>query len=90
MDVTHTTTFEDVKSVVVATLGIEDRADSLNASTELLGSLPELDSMAVVELVAALDTRFGIETGDDEITGEVFETLGSLAAFVEQKLAEKN
>lgn len=89
MDVTKATTFEDVKSMVVATLGIEDRADSLNASTELLGSLPELDSMAVVELVAALDTRFGIETGDDEITGDVFETLGSLAAFVDHKLAEQ-
>jgi acyl carrier protein len=90
MDVTNATTFDDVKSVVVTTLGIEDRAGSLDASTQLLGSLPELDSMAVVELVAALDTRFGIETGDDEITGEVFETLGSLAAFVDQKLAEQS
>jgi acyl carrier protein len=89
MDVANTTTFEDVKSVVVTILGIEDRADSLDASTQLLGSLPELDSMAVVELVAALDTRFGIETGDDEITGDVFETLGSLADFVDGKLAEQ-
>ncbi|MGE5828347.1 MAG: acyl carrier protein [Micromonosporaceae bacterium] len=90
MDVTSATTLDDVKSVVVATLGIEDRADSLDASTPLLGSLPELDSMAVVELILALDSRFGIETGDDEITGDVFETLGSLAAFVEHKLAERS
>jgi acyl carrier protein len=90
LDVTNATTFEDVKSVVVAVLGLEGRADSLDASTQLLGSLPELDSMAVVELVAALDTRFGIETGDDEITGDVFETLGSLAAFVDHKLTAQS
>jgi acyl carrier protein len=81
------TTFDDVKSVVVSTLGIEHRADSLNASTPLLGSVPELDSMAVVELVSALEARFGFEVTDDEITGDVFETLGSLAAFVEAKRA---
>ena len=84
MDLTSTT-LDDVKSVVVSTLGIEDRADTLNASTPLLGGLPELDSMAVVELVAALEARFAFEVSDDEITGEVFETLGSLAAFVEAK-----
>jgi acyl carrier protein len=84
MDLTSTT-LDDVKSVVVSTLGIEDRADTLNASTPLLGGLPELDSMAVVELVAALEARFAFEVSDDEITGEVFETLGSLAAFVEVK-----
>jgi len=85
MDLTSTT-LDDVKSVVVSTLGIEDRADTLNASTPLLGGLPELDSMAVVELVAALEARFAFEVSDDEITGEVFETLGSLAAFVEARL----
>ena len=79
------TTLEDVKSVVVSTLGIEDRADTLTPSTPLLGALPELDSMAVVELVTALEARFGFEVSDDEITGDVFETLGSLASFVESK-----
>jgi acyl carrier protein len=80
------TTLEDVKSVVVSTLGIEDRAEALTPSTPLLGALPELDSMAVVELVTALEARFGFEVSDDEITGDVFETLGSLAAFVDAKL----
>jgi acyl carrier protein len=79
--------FDGVKSVVVETLGIEDRADTLTASTPLLGSLPELDSMAVVELVAALEARFDIHVDDDEVSADVFETLGSLAALVGGKLA---
>lgn len=76
----------EVKAVLVETLGVEDRAATIDASTPLLGSLPELDSMAVLELVAALEQRFGITVDDDDVTAEVFETLGSLAAFVAEKL----
>lgn len=77
---------DDVKVVLVATLGIEDRAHEIEASTPLFGSLPELDSMAVVELVYALEDRFAITIEGDEITAEVFDTLGSLATFVAAKL----
>jgi acyl carrier protein len=79
-------TFENVKDVVVATLGIEDRADDLVPESRLLGSLPELDSIAVVELLLALQDRFGIEIEDDEVVGELFETLGQLTAFIDAKL----
>jgi len=77
---------QEVKDVLVKTLGVEDRAATIDASTPLLGSLPELDSMAVLELVAALEQRFGITVDDDDVTAEVFETLGSLTAFVQEKL----
>jgi acyl carrier protein len=77
----------EVKAVLVETLGVEDRAATIDASTPLLGSLPELDSMAVLELVAALEQRFGITVDDDDVTAEVFESLGSLTAFVQEKLA---
>jgi acyl carrier protein len=80
-------TFEHVKAVVVSTLGIEDRAGDLVPESELLGSLPELDSAAVVELMVALEDRFGIEIEDDEVIGDLFETLGQLTAFVESKLS---
>ena len=81
-----TTTTEDVKAVLVSVLGIEDRAATIDAGTPLLGSLPELDSMAVLELVAALEQRFGVTIDDDEVTAEVFDTLGSLAALVDDKV----
>ena len=80
------TTIEDTKEVLVSVLGIEDRAATIEAGTPLLGSLPELDSMAVLELVAALEQRFGVTIDDDEVTAEVFDTLGSLAALVDEKL----
>jgi acyl carrier protein len=80
------TTFDQVKSVLVTTLGIEKRADAITAATPLLDSLPELDSLAVVQVVYALEEHFGVTIGDDEVTVELFETLGSLSAFVETKV----
>lgn len=79
-------TFDEVKKVVTKTLGIEARADSLTPATPLLGSLPEFDSMAVLKVILALEEYFGVTVDDDEVTGELFETLGTLAAFVERKL----
>ena len=79
------TTQDDVDTVIevlVTTLGIEDQAVGLDASTPLFGELPELDSLGVVELIAALEDRFDIQVDDEDITGDVFETVGSLAAFV--------
>jgi acyl carrier protein len=85
MDLTSPTLLGEVKAVLVDTLGIADRAASIDATTELLGNLPELDSMAVLELVAALEQRFGITVDDEDVTAEVFETLDSLTAFVAEK-----
>ncbi len=85
MEQTSTATVDDVRSVVATVLGIEDRAGTMTAATPLLGSLPELDSMAVLELVAALEERFQIQISDEDVTGEVFDTLGSLTAFVDSK-----
>jgi acyl carrier protein len=78
--------FEDVKAVVVTTLDIEDQADDLGPETGLHGNLPELDSLTVVKLIVALQERFGIEIEIDEIMGDVFGSLGRLAAFVESKV----
>jgi acyl carrier protein len=83
---TATTTLEDVKAVLVDTLGIEDQAASLDATTPLFGALPELDSMAVLELVLALEDRFGITIEGEDVTAEAFETFASLAAFVEDRV----
>lgn len=81
-----TASIDDVKSVLVATLDLDDSAFTLDAATPLLGSLPELDSMAVLELVHDLEERFDIVVEGEEMTADVFDSLGSLAAFVDSKL----
>lgn len=76
---------DDVKDVVVETLGVEDRADSIGPTTPLFGSLPELDSMAVLELVLELEQRFGITIEGEDVTADAFDTLESLTALVDGK-----
>jgi acyl carrier protein len=88
VEVSTTVGVEDVKAVLVETLALESRADLLAPTTPLLGSLPELDSMAVLELVLGLEQRFGAVIEDEDVTAEVFETLESLTGFVNGKLAD--
>lgn len=81
-------TLEKVKLQLGQTLQLGARADRFSESTRLLGSLPELDSMAVVNVITALEAHFGIVVNDDEINADTFETLGTLAAFVDRKLQQ--
>ena len=80
-------TIETVKMVLGNTLQLGNRAQAFTASTPLLGSLPELDSMAVVSVITALEEHFDFIVHDDEISADTFQTLGSLSVFVDQKLS---
>lgn len=77
---------EAVKSLLAQSLQLGPRADRLNADSPLLGAIPELDSMAVVMILTAMEEHFGFSVDDDEISADTFATLGTLTAFVEQKL----
>jgi len=78
---------DQVKSVVASSLRLGDRISGLAPDAPLLGAIPELDSMAVVQLITAVEEHFGISVADDEIDASAFSSLASLAAFVETKLA---
>lgn len=67
-------------------LSLDGRALSFTRDTALLGSVPELDSMAVVAVLTALEEQFGFSADDDEIDGSTFASVGSLLDFVESKL----
>ena len=78
----------EVRDILSDVLSLGERKNFLKVDSSLLGSIPELDSMAVVNVITALEEHFGIMVEDDEISAKTFETLGSLTYFVEQKLAE--
>ena len=75
----------EVRALVDEVLSLKGRARAFARDTPLLGALPELDSMAVVALVSALEERFGFVVYDDEIDGAVFATFGTLVNFVVAK-----
>jgi acyl carrier protein len=77
----------DVKRILADVLSLGEAGNAMTEQSPLLGSIPELDSMAVVNLIGALEEHFGFVIEDDEISASTFETVGSLTAFVEQKMA---
>ncbi|SEP35964.1 acyl carrier protein [Nitrosovibrio sp. Nv6] len=79
---------EEVKNILSDVLSLGERKNALNEGSMLLGAIPELDSMAVVNVITALEEQFDITVDDDEISARTFETVGSLTYFVERKLAE--
>ncbi len=79
---------DEVKDILSDVLSLGERKNFITVDSILLGSIPELDSMAVVNVITALEEHFGITVNDDEISAKTFETLGSLTYFIEQKLAE--
>jgi acyl carrier protein len=76
---------EEVKNLLIDVLNLGPAGQALTADSPLLGSLPELDSMAVVTLIGALEEHFGIAVDDDDISASTFATLGSLAGFVAER-----
>jgi len=75
-----------VLSILDEVLSLNGRSSSFDRSTALLGALPELDSMAVVGLITALEEQLGLVVDDDDIDGDTFASVGSLADFVAARL----
>lgn len=73
---------DDVRALLTAVLGLEGPPARLTSDTRLFGSIPELDSLAVVELASALEQKFDIVIDDEDFTQDVFDTVGSLAEFI--------
>ncbi|SEL62522.1 Acyl carrier protein [Roseateles sp. YR242] len=78
---------EHLLTILDDVLSLEGRAKAFTPDTALLGAIPELDSMAVVSLITALEEQFGIVVDDDEIDGSTFATVGALTDFLNGKLA---
>ncbi len=74
-----------VRRILRDALQLGDKAERLTESSPLLGSVPELDSMAVVTVLTLIEEEFGISVADDDVSAETFATVGSLARFVADK-----
>lgn len=77
------------KKILSDVLGSNEQINSMTTDTFLLGNIPELDSVAVVAIIVALEKNFSITIHDDEISAKTFQTLGTLVKFIDKKVAEK-
>jgi len=79
---------EQIINILSDCLGLGSRSSEFTADTQLINSIPEFDSMAVVSVITMIEEQFGIYIEDDDISADTFETIGSLSEFVERKINE--
>ena len=78
---------EEIKAVLDDALSLDGASAGWDDDTALLGALPELTSIAVVTVLLALEAKFGITFSDEELSADIFDTLGSIHRFIEAKIA---
>ena len=74
----------DIEQFILSELTQGRGITEIDASENLL-SKGIVDSHGVMELVGFLEERFGISVGDEDLSPENFESVTSIAAFVEHK-----
>ena len=77
---------QEVTRILHSVLNVDPTTVAWSAETPLLGSVAELDSMAVVSILTALEEQFGFVVDDDEVDGRTFGSVGTLVRFVQSKL----
>lgn len=77
---------KEVLAILDEVLSLGGRSAGFGPSTPLLGSVPELDSMAVVALITAIEERLGIAFQDEDIDATTFASVGNLLAYVNKRL----
>jgi len=72
-----------VLKVLDEALHLQGQALTFDANTPLLGSLPELDSMAAVALITGLENHFGVTFDETDLNADTFACVGSLCHLVQ-------
>jgi acyl carrier protein len=78
-----------IKQLLDSELSSAHRIATSTSTTPLLGRGVGLDSVETMALVLSIEEEFGISVPDSDMTATLFETIGSLAGYIVQKLSEQ-
>lgn len=78
-----------VSKALSAALSVPEDTLNQGPTTRLLGAIPQLNSLSVITVVLELEKEFAIEIAEYEISASEFETIGTLAAYIEKKLSQR-
>ena len=67
----------------------KEKSDTVVDSKTLLLEEKVIDSMGVMELIAFIESNFGIEFTDDDLTVDNFGTIGAIISLINRKNGRK-
>ena len=73
-------------NIVCSCLQLDPSEAQLDADTPLLGGLPDFNSLTIATVIESIEEQLDCIIEDEELTGELFETVGTVAQFVETKM----
>jgi acyl carrier protein len=75
---------KELEDHLLKNLVLDKGITSLQPDDDLLSS-EIIDSMGILQLVAFIEEKYGIEVGDEDIVPENFKTLQCMAEFIQKK-----
>ena len=74
----------EIKRLIIQTLDLRGRSEAdLSDDEPLFGGRLGLDSLDALELAVALESRFGVSVPDGDEGRRIFESVATIARFVE-------
>ena len=84
-------TLQQLKEIIIAGLRIKDKTpEDLSDDQRLLGGDLEIDSIDILQLILEIERRFKIKLVDGEFDESAWQSVATLAATVEAKVAVRN
>lgn len=75
-----------LKKLIVAASNQEIHIDDIRPDVALVKEGLALDSVAVLQLLVGIEEEFGVLLDDSSLTVTTFESIGTLATYVEGRL----
>ena len=83
-------TAQQLKEIIISGLRIKDKTpEDLSDDQQLLGGDLEIDSIDILQLILEIERRFGIKLVEGEFDENAWQSIRTLAATVEAKVAAK-
>ncbi len=79
----------EIKRILVDVLELDIPPDQIRDDDALFAHGMGVDSAEALEIVAAVEARFGVRVHEDEIGLAMFQDVSSIAAAVEEALARR-
>jgi acyl carrier protein len=75
---------DDVNGFLLNDLATRHGLSSIESDQDLIRT-GVIDSLGIQELIAFLESRFGISVGDEDLVPSNFQTVARIEAFIEEK-----